>query len=302
MENNKAEPSQISTQTERYIQDVAFISKMPRLSGELQHKKVQQLCVNRLHELGFQVELHDYGTGINVVGTLMGTQKPAEKIVLSAHYDTVPGCNGADDNASGVAGVFATAKLLVSKPHHRTLVVACWDEEEKKTVGSKAYVLREKNNNSDIKISYVYEMIGYKSDAPGSQQIPGGFELLYPQQVKAIQNNQNRGDFIAFIYDDNAADLLSGIGEIAKKNRLSVMQFEVSSKIKTSPVMADLRRSDHSAFWDADYPAVMITDTANFRNQNYHCLKGADNSDSLDVNFALKTINTLAELIAENLE
>jgi len=237
---------------------------MPRLSGESHHKEVQQMCADRFNELGFEVEWHDYGSGVNVIGTLLGRQKPAEKIVLSAHYDTVPNCNGADDNASGIAGVFETAKLLASEPHNRTLVVACWDEEEKHVIGSTAYVQREKNNNADIKMSYVYEMIGYKNANSNSQQVPQGFELLYPQQVKTIQNNQKRGDFIALVFDESAALFVSTIPVTAKNHKLSVMQFEVSAKMKTSPVVADLRRSDHSAFWDADYPAVMITDTANF--------------------------------------
>lgn len=290
------------SQAEQYLHDIKVISKMPRTSGEPHHKNVQQMCANRFNDLGFQVELHSYGTGINVIGILLGKQKPTEKIIVSAHYDTVPNCNGADDNASGIAGVFATAKLLASKKHNRTLVVACWDEEEKKTIGSKAFIRREKNGNADIKMSYVYEMIGYKSNKARSQQIPKGFEVLYPHQTKTIQNNQNRGDFITLVYDENASDFLSDIPVIAKENNLSVMQFEVSTKMKKSPAIADLRRSDHSVFWDADYPAVMITDTANFRNQHYHCLNGADNVDSLVVDFALKTINTTAAVIEENLK
>lgn len=290
------------SQAEQYFQDIKFISKMPRISGELHHKNVQQMCEERFNSLGFQVETHDYGTGINVIATLLGKQKPAEKIVVSAHYDTVPNCNGADDNASGIAGVFATAKLLATKKHNRTLVVACWDEEEKKTVGSKAYITREKSNNADIKMSYVYEMIGYKRDNPDSQILPQGFELLYPQQVKTIQDNQSRGDFIALVYDANASAFLSDISVNAKNNRLPLMQFEVSHKMKSSPAIPDLRRSDHSVFWDVDYPAVMITDTANFRNQHYHCVNGEDNIASLNIDFALKTINTITEMVEENLK
>jgi len=302
LDNDPVSPS-VPNQAEQYLQDVKFISKMPRLSGELHHKDVQQMCADRFNQLGFEVEWHDYGTGVNIVGTLLGKQKPAEKIVLSAHYDTVPNCKGADDNASGVAGVFATAKLLASKPHNRTLVVACWDEEEKHVIGSTAYIHREKNNDADIKMSYVYEMIGYKNANSNSQQVPKGFEFLYPQQVKAIKNNQNRGDFIALVFDDSAARFVSTLPEAAKKShKLSVMLFKVSAKMKTTPVVADLRRSDHSAFWDADYPAVMITDTANFRNHNYHCLNGDDNADSLDVDFALKTVKSIAVSIEESLK
>jgi len=295
------EKIKLSTQTERFLHDVEFISKMPRTPGSEQHKEVQKLCAKRFNELGFEVELHDYGTGINVIGVYPGKHNPTEKILVSAHYDTVPDCNGADDNASGIAGVFETARLLVSKKYDRSLVVACWDEEERDTIGSIAYVEREKNNASDIKMSYVYEMIAYRNNQPNSQQIPAGFERLYPQQVKQIRSNQNRGNFIALVYDDKASEMLSTITSHAHMQNLPILQFKVSSQFKRSPLAADLRRSDHSAFWDADYPAMMITDTANFRNPNYHCLNNPDNVESLDAEFAIKIINTLSKTIEENL-
>ena len=234
-------------------------------------------------------------------------------IVIGAHYDHLgyggEGSlhvgseihNGADDNASGVAGVFETARLLVSKEHKRTLLVACWDEEERKVLGSKAYVRREKNKATNIKMSYVYEMIGYKENHKNSQQIPIGFERLYPQQVKQISDNKNRGDFIALIYDDLASSLLPMISLHAEKQGLPILQFKVGSQLKRLPVAADLRRSDHSAFWDEDYPAMMITDTANFRNQHYHCINAEDNVQSLDATFAIKTINTISKTIEDNL-
>ena len=300
-ENGKEKAASLSTQTERYMRDVKFISQRPRISGSAQHKEVQIMCAQRFIELGFEVELHHYGTGINVIGIYPGKQNSTEKILVSAHYDTVPGCNGADDNASGIAGVFETARLLTTKEHDRSLVVACWDEEEKETIGSKAYVEREKNNATDIKMSYVYEMIGYRNNQPDSQQIPAGFDRLYPQQVKQIRSNQNRGDFIALIYDDKASEMLSTITAHAHRQNLPVLQFKVSAQLKRSPLAVDLRRSDHSAFWDADYPAMMITDTANFRNPNYHCVNGRDNVESLDAEFAIKIINALSKTIEENL-
>ena len=300
-EEVKMEQPSLSIQKERYLRDVEFISQMPRIPGQKHHKDVQNLCAKRFNELGFDVEYHDYGTGVNVIGVYPGKQNPTEKILVSAHYDTVPDCNGADDNASGVAGVFETARLLASKEHDRSLVVACWDEEERDKIGSTAYVEREKNKATDIKMSYVYEMITYRNNQPNSQQIPAGFESLYPQQVERIRSNQNRGDFIALIYDDKASEMLSTIAAHAHRQNLPVLQFKVSSQLKSSPLAVDLRRSDHSAFWDEDYPAMMITDTANFRNPHYHCLNGEDNVGTLDVEFAIKIINTLSKTIEDNL-
>jgi len=300
-EDDKTKAANLNKQKNRYLQDVTFISKMPRTPGSDHHKAVQNMCADRFNDLGFQVELHDYGSGVNIIGVHTGKQNPTEKILVSAHYDTVPDCNGADDNATGIAGVLETARILASKQHPRTLVVACWDEEEHETLGSKEFVAREKNNNSNIKMSYVYEMIGYKSDKPNSQQIPTGFELLYPKLVEQIQHNQNRGDFILLVYDDLATGMLSTITEHTDKQNLPSLQIKVSSNMKSSTSHYDLRRSDHSAFWDADFPAMMITDTANFRNPNYHCRQGADNIESLDIDFAIKTINVISKTIEDNL-
>ncbi len=293
--------SRPENQKQRYIDDLEFIAKFPRDSGSKHHKIIQNLCAIRFKQLGFQVELHDYGSGINVIGIRDGGNTANEKIIVSAHYDSVPQCNGADDNASGVAGVFETARILASGIHDRTLVIACWDEEERGMVGSTAYVAREKNYLSIIKMSYVYEMIGYTNNLKNSQQTPLGFDYLYPLQVEFIQKNQNRGDFISLVYDDNASKELLNVVDYAQKQNLPLIQVEVSSSLKSSPSLHDLRRSDHAAFWDAGYPAMMITDTANFRNQNYHCLKGRDNIESLDIDFALKTINTVTKLAEESL-
>lgn len=298
---NTRESFGLSNQKDQYLQDIQFISKKPRTPGSSHHRSVQKMCAQRLDELGFQVELQNYGSGVNVIGISPGKLNPTEKILVSAHYDTVPQCNGADDNASGIAGVFETARLLVTKKHKRTLVIACWDEEESKTIGAKEYVAQEKSNNSDIKMSFVYEMIAYKSDEAMSQQIPAGFDVLFAKQVDKIKNNQNRGDFILLVYDEDAQGMLTSISEHAESQMLPLIQIEVSANLKKSISLADLRRSDHAPFWDADYPAMMITDTANFRNENYHCLNGEDNIESLDIDFALKTVNVISKIISETL-
>jgi hypothetical protein len=124
---------------------------------------------------------------------------------------------------------------------------------------------------------------------------------LYPKQVEQIQKNQNRGDFILLVYDEQSREMLPHIMSHAEDQNLPLIKLQVNDALKNSDSISDLRRSDHAAFWDEDYPAVMITDTANFRNLNYHCINGADNIESLDINFAVKTINTLSKTIEETL-
>lgn len=174
---------------QRYEQDLKTVAKA-RPPGSAHWQVVQDLCVNRLESLGFSVVREDYGTGVNVIGTLKGTTKPDEQVLISAHYDHIAGCAGADDNASGVAGALESARVLASQPRFdRTLIVACWDEEERGLLGSKAYAQAARDRGDQIVMSYVYEMIGYKDDTPDSQTLPAGIDLLFPAQTAAIIAN-----------------------------------------------------------------------------------------------------------------
>jgi len=168
-------PAQVSAvEQQRYESDLKFISQ-PRPPGSAHWKKVQDLCHDRFKQLGYTVQLHKYATGINVVGTLSGTTEPKKQVMVSAHYDHIPNCAGADDNGTGVAGLLETARVLANTAkYRRTLVVSCWDEEEKGLIGSRAYSQEAKKRGDDIVTVFVYEMIGYKSDKPNSQQIPTG--------------------------------------------------------------------------------------------------------------------------------
>ena len=267
---------------------------------------MQDLCAQRLADLGYSVVLHNYATGTNVIGTRTGKTDPGKRIVVSAHYDHIPGCIGADDNASGVAGLLETARVLASVEHDRTLVVACWDEEEWGMLGAHAYVTDALAAGDEILMAYVYEMIGYKDDAPSSQQLPVGFDLLFPAAVNQITANDSRGDFIGLIYDGHA----SGFSKAAAAEMIAVggavglptIGLAVPPVMKASVI--DLRRSDHDAFWAKDIPAMMITDTANFRNLNYHCDKGPDSVDRLDHDFAAKvvqiTVGSALKLLSAN--
>ncbi len=128
----------------RYEADLKFVAA-PRPPGSAHHQAVRDLCAARFAEYGFTVEQHDYGTGSNVIGVLPGASD--ERVIVSAHYDSTDGsCPGADDNATGVAGVLETARVMATASLDRTLVVACWDEEEDGLIGSDAYAARAKQS------------------------------------------------------------------------------------------------------------------------------------------------------------
>lgn len=272
---------------DRYEADLATTAVV-RDPGSPGWQAVQDLCADRFASLGYDVELHDFGDGVNVIGRREGSMP--DEVILSAHYDHIAGCPGADDNATGVAAVLEAARVLAGTSFDRTLVVACWDLEEQQRLGSIAYANRAALAGTPIASVYSYEMLGYASDEPDSQQIPTGLDLLFPAQYAAIQANAFRGDFVAIIGDEASRPLDRAFGRHADALGLPWIVLEVPTLLLTSPTIDDLRRSDHASFWDEGYPGASLTDTANFRNPNYHCVGGADTLDTLDTAFALKIV------------
>ena len=279
----------------RYLADLNKIAAQPRPPGSAHHLTVQTMCKTRLEQLGFTVELHNYGTGTNVVGKLRGGGAPAEEVIISAHYDGTKGCTGADDNGTGVAGALESARVLAAAGAlRRTLTVACWDEEERSLLGSIEYIKKAKLRGDTIIDGYVYEMIGYYSDAPKSQTFPAGFDAVSPDLFAKQQANQDRGDFILVVHDvDDGGHSKAAAAEMARiagEVGLKLYRINFDEAVKRSALAYGLLRSDHAAFYLQDYPAMMITDTANFRNPNYHCGSGQDTPDTLDHDFAVKVI------------
>ncbi|HWB78064.1 MAG TPA: M28 family peptidase, partial [Nannocystaceae bacterium] len=200
-------------------------------------------------------------------------------------YDSVAGCEAADDNASGVAGVLELARVLARKPWRRTLVVACWDDEENGLLGSRAHVAARTDAAPPIAVAFNFDGIGIARREPGSQAIPTGFGVLFPDEVTALHAREDRGDFIAVVADEAATVHARRLAEHAGTLALPIALLSLSRVWITLPVAIDLRRSDHASFWAADVPAVMITDTADFRSASYHCRGGADAITGLDPGF-----------------
>jgi Zn-dependent M28 family amino/carboxypeptidase len=256
--------------------------------------------------LGFDVERHGFDdvvnpSGVNVVGTRRGTSVPQEVVMVGAHYDHVTDCPGADDNASGVAGALEIARVLAQRDYPRTLVVAFWDQEESGHIGSNAYVERAILEGEQILIYYNLEMIGYATSEPQTQELPAGFGLLFPEAESAVQSRDGRGDFIALVADESAADEVELLASASRAIGLPAIDVIVPATLKSSEALADLRRSDHAGFWDQDYPAIMLTDTSNFRYPNYHCWGGADTVDQLDAGFATKVVQAVTSAAAQSL-
>jgi len=283
----------------RYTNDVDLLA-VPRAPGSAGWQAAQDHCRDVLTDAGFAVELHTYGTGTNAIGRKAGVGTDRRTIVVSAHYDSVPQCNGADDNATGVAAALGLARALSSATFEHDLVVACWDEEERGLIGSLAYAERAKANGEDIEVGISFEMLGYVSDAPNSQELPLGFELVFPEAVAEVEARDFRGDFIALVADADAAPMVDALVGAATE-AAPMVRLDIPPSLLGSPALSDLARSDHAAFWNEGFAGIMITDTANFRYGGYHCADGEDAVERLDLNFAAEVTRATTAAVFERL-
>jgi Zn-dependent M28 family amino/carboxypeptidase len=296
-----SDPSPVSlVDRARYEADLTTIAA-PRSPGTPHWQEVQDLCADRFASLGFDVERQSYATGVNVIGVLPGTTLPDERVVVSAHYDAVPSCDGADDNGTGVAGTLEAARVLSQTPHDRTLVVACWDEEERGLIGSSAYVARAKAAGDSIVLALVFEMIGYRNTEPMSQASDPQLEAVFPDAGAQIAANDYRGDFALVVNDETADTAVADMQAIAPDAGLPIVNISLLAPLKHS--LDALRRSDHAPFWDADYPALFITDTADYRNHHYHCLSStSDALSDIDFDFAVANVKVVVGAAAAALD
>lgn len=273
----------------RYTELITQLAE-PRFPGSTGWSAAQDLCASTFAAAGFEVERYDYGTGVDVIGRKPAADPAAEIVLLSAHYDSVEDCTGADDNASGVAGALVAAEALAGWSGPRELQVACWDEEESGLVGSLTYADRLADEGRVVALSEVFEMIGYRSDAPDTQTVPDGFDLVFPDAVAAIEANGSRGDFILLAADEHAANAVAAFTARGAVDGLPVVPLSLTDAQATSPLFSTLQRSDHASFWYHGWPAVMINDTAEYRNAAYHCSDGEDSLGRLDLGFATEVV------------
>jgi Zn-dependent M28 family amino/carboxypeptidase len=272
----------------RYVTDLTSIAIASRNGSDENHQKVQDLCASRLSDMGYSVEHYDFGGGVDIIGTKLGTVYPEEIVIVSAHYDTIVGGNGADDNASGVAAVLESARLLAAGKPERTIIIACWDQEEPAETGSYMYASRAKKDNSKIQVAYVYDEIGYASSKPNSQSFPSGFEIMYPLEAIKMRANNYRGDFVLLIFDNQAKNWAQIIANSADQESLLAVQLEVNIN-KSVPI--ELKGSDHQSFWDKGFSAIEITDSAGYRNPYQHTDK--DVLSTLNNDYSVKIISAV---------
>jgi len=225
----------------------------------------------------------------NITALSPGADPSLPRALVGAHLDTVPGTPGADDNASGVAGVLETARILAARPPSLPVELAVWDLEERTAmtyrVGSRRQVAAARKAGVRYAGAIVLEMIGYRTTAPGSQRVP------LPVRWMDLPRT---GDFIAAIGDWRSRHLLRAFLEAAGRASPGLAVSHLTVPLRGWPVWAT-RRSDNASFWSAGYPALMLTDTANLRNPHYH--RATDRSDTLDYGFMAEVVDAVVETV-----
>ena len=241
-----------------------------------------------LKQQGFSIQqqLYQYGdyTLENIIVEQAGT-KDSDVIIIAAHYDTILNSPGADDNASGVAVMLELARLLKLKPVAKTVRLIALAAEESPFygtagMGSRRYVesLASTNNLTGM-ISL--EMLGYYDFTQGSQHYPQPFSLLYP----------DTGSFVAFVSNVASRSFLHDCIQAFRESG----QFPSAGLSAPWRIVPDIARSDQVSFWQANIPAIMVTDTANFRNPNYHSAN--DIHETLDFNSMSRVTLGLYEML-----
>lgn len=288
-----------AAQRDRLKADVARVA-IERTPGSNGWNQVRTLLEKSFDSALFQVETQSFDdAGKNVIATRKGTTAPDQVVVLSAHYDHIAGCKGADDNASGVAVVMEAARQLAQRSFARTLVIAYWDREEDGLVGSRVWASQAKQRGVDIRMMVSLDGVGFAKRTPNSQTLPDGASQLLPDVAKRLAANGGRADFIAALGDSASAPSLAHFEAAGASIGQPAFGIELSGM--TRIMLADAARSDHASFWLAGYPGVLITDTANFRNPHYHCGVGQDAPDTLDYEFLNKVASVVIRTVEESL-
>ena len=237
------------------------------------HFYVQQYIRQTFSQWG-TVESHEFLIGAKthsnwVLNLPAQNQINRPVILIGAHYDTVPGSPGADDNATGVAVLLEMARAFHAEPARHPIRLVAFDFEETSydRAGSTHYARSLKDQ---LRLMISLEMLGYCVSTPNSQIYPIGLKYFYP----------NQGNFIGLIGN------LKSIPDLIHLRR-SIRQAEVNCELLPVPnqgkILSLTRRSDHAPFWDRGDRALMITDTADLRNPNYH--KASDRLETLDLDF-----------------
>ena len=263
--------------------------------------RAQVYIHERFTEYGLDVRVQDYeafGTPTaNLIAFHPDTDLDSPLWLLGAHYDTVMGTPGADDNASAVAVMLETARILATDigTSPPGVLFAAFSTEEPPSfnteyMGSRIFVSSLKTERLAIQGALILEMVGYYRDEPGTQKIPLTVKWMgFP----------NTANFIAVVGNGRSRSLVKEVsrGIMDSNCGLPVEDLTIPG---SGYLLPEARLSDNASFWDASIPAVMITDTSFFRNPYYHTHH--DTPETLDYEKMGQLVRGLTHFFMKNKE
>jgi Zn-dependent M28 family amino/carboxypeptidase len=231
----------------------------------------------------------------NISATLEGSDHDKEWSLLGAHYDAAAGSPGADDNASGVAVLMEAANILSKLKLQRTVQFVAFTLEEPQPqtmhflIGSELFAKEAKRRDIRYRAVFVLESIGYTDSAELSQIVPFFVRIPVPR----------KGNFLGVIANQRSKDIMNAFHTSSKQAvpELIVIPYNVPFSGRITP---ESRFSDHSSFWNYGYPALMLTDTAMFRNPHYHTKH--DEYKTLDFHFMHNVAKAVISALLEGFD
>ncbi|MBI4513994.1 MAG: M28 family peptidase [Gemmatimonadetes bacterium] len=228
----------------------------------------------------------------NIVGIRWGRAPDRPRVLVGAHFDTVAGTPGADDNASGVAVMLEVARRMGTERFDATVEYVGFNLEEPQgyaypnyRIGSRHFAAEARRERIRYAGALILEMVGYTNPDPGSQRVPW---LLFWKRVPSS------GSFLAATGDGRSARLLRAFARAARECAPGLEVVTFRSPFRGWPVW-HTRLSDNASFWDRGYPALMLTDTAFLRNPYYHT--SGDRAETLDFEFMAKVADAVAAAV-----
>lgn len=288
---------------ERLMAHILELSQSPRPAGSAALETARAYVADQFRLAGWAVEDHgfeavtEYGErlrGVNVIARFTDSllRLPSEsrraRLCVGAHVDSKPNSPGADDNASAVAALLEIARILPQAwPENPMLDLELvgFDLEELGMLGGAEHAALLKAQAVDLRGMVSFEMLGYCDDTPNSQSLPRPLVGLYP----------DTGDFIAVIGNQNSGPLIEAFS--AGMRRVDRLPVETLAVPSNGDYLQATRLSDHSPFWDAGYPALMITDTSFLRNPHYH--RPSDTPETLDLPFLHRVTEGCLEAVRQ---
>jgi len=286
IEDEKIEPALLERHVRMISEELG-----PRDFANLEGlEQVAQYIAKEFEKAEGRVAFQPYPVGAATYKNVIAEYGPdtEERIVVGAHYDSAGPLPGADDNASGVAGLLALAEKLKDHPPKMKveLVAYCLEEPpyfRTPSMGSAVHAKNLKDKGEKVRAMFSLEMLGYFSDDPSSQAYPSPLLRLFYPSV---------GNFIAVV-STFGQDGLGAQIRTAMNASSSVPHYSI-----TAPkLLVGIDFSDHMNYWNNGYPAVMITDTSFYRNRNYHT--AFDTADTLDYQRMSETVKGVWNAVIE---